>query len=99
MAVEYRLEHDTNYDDKPLARVSFRHDGQRRWQRFVVVLDGDTTYETVAQNVETIIAEYERIDRSAEALEPDPYYSCGAAYCDDPACTTHNPRHPNHGES
>ena len=21
---------------------------------------------------------------------PDPDYSCGAAYCDDPACNTHN---------
>lgn len=32
----------------------------------------------------------------ADSLAPDPYYFCGAAYCDDPACVTHNPRHPNH---
>lgn len=26
-------------------------------------------------------------------IEPDPEYSCGAAYCDDPACTMHAPGH------
>lgn len=26
----------------------------------------------------------------------DPWYACGATYCDDPACVTHNHDHPNH---
>jgi hypothetical protein len=24
--------------------------------------------------------------------KPDPDYSCGAAYCDDPACNMHGPK-------
>lgn len=41
---------------------------------------------------------YERFAAIIDPRAPDPYYFCGAAYCDDPACTTHNRRHPNHDE-
>lgn len=35
----------------------------------------------------------ERMERERrEALAVDPDYSCGAAYCDDPACNTHGPK-------
>lgn len=37
--------------------------------------------------------EAQRMERERYlGLAPDPDYSCGAAYCDDPACNTHGPR-------
>lgn len=41
---------------------------------------------------------YERFAELVDPLTPDPFYSCGAGYCDDPACITHNREHPNHSE-
>lgn len=38
------------------------------------------------------------VDASKEVGTPDPTYACGASFCDDPACTTHNMRHPFHDE-
>jgi hypothetical protein len=42
--------------DEPLARVKYRREGERKWQTFVVVLDEETTYETVEENAESLIA-------------------------------------------
>lgn len=57
---EYRLAHDEDLlSGRQLARVEYRREGVRRWSRFLVVLDDETTYETVASNVEEIIAERE----------------------------------------
>lgn len=62
---EYRLEHDTNLlNGDALARIRYRRDGVRNWRSFVVVLDAETTYETVAANTESLIALYEgRVSR------------------------------------
>jgi hypothetical protein len=58
--LEYRLEPDTNLlNGDALVRVRYRRDGQVRWSTFVVVLDEDTTYETVEANAETLISLYE----------------------------------------
>jgi hypothetical protein len=57
---EFRLEQDKNLltgDD--LARIRYRRDGVRRWSSFVVVLDDETTFETVETNAEHLIALYE----------------------------------------
>lgn len=38
-------------------------------------------------------ASAERLERERRtALAVDPDYSCGADYCDDPACNTHGPK-------
>ena len=59
-ALELRVERDTNLltgDD--LARVIYRRAGVRKWSKFVVVLDEETTFETVEANAETLVSLYE----------------------------------------
>lgn len=55
-----RLEHDTNLlNGDDLARIKYRRIGVRKWSSFVVVLDEETTFETVANNAEHLILLYE----------------------------------------
>lgn len=57
---EYRISHDTNLlGGEALARVEYRREGVRRWSRFVVVLDDETTYETVADNIDSLLLLHE----------------------------------------
>lgn len=47
----------------------------------------------------TLLSHKDTCERKGAWVIPagvDPWYSCGAAYCDDPACVTHNREHPNH---
>jgi hypothetical protein len=38
-----------------VARIRYRRNGERCWSSFVVVLDEDTTFETVEANSEQIV--------------------------------------------
>jgi hypothetical protein len=44
------------------------------------------------------VVNHVEITLSHPSCRPDPDYACGAAYCDDPACNTHNPNRPNNEE-
>lgn len=57
------------------------------WQRRKGVLP--LTYDEIEMRVSQFYAEDRKLQRLYTA--PDPEYTCGAAYCDDPACRTHNP--------
>jgi hypothetical protein len=57
---EFRLERDENLlNGDQLARIIYRRNGVRRWSKFVVVLDDETTFETVKANAEHLIVLYE----------------------------------------
>lgn len=57
---EYRISHDTNLlNGDALARVEYRRKSVRKWSRIVVVLDDETTYETVAENIESLLLLHE----------------------------------------
>lgn len=57
---EFRLERDTNLlTGDEVARIIYRRNGVRQWSKFVVVLDDETTFETVEANAEHLIVLYE----------------------------------------
>jgi len=58
---EFRLQRDENLlNGDQLVRIIFRRKGVRRWSKFVVVLDDETTFDTVEANAEHLILLYER---------------------------------------
>lgn len=60
--LEFRFSRDTDLlSGQDLVRVEYRREGVRRWSKFLVVLDDETTYETVEENAEAIAVYHENM--------------------------------------
>ena len=61
--IEYRVTTDRDLiSGRELARIEYRLDSAKRrwWTRFLVVLDDETTLETVYENLDELIAAHRR---------------------------------------